>query len=327
MTRVAPRLFMLLVLALSTWLGFAQFTLPAVVPTVAPATEFSAERAMTDLQAIAKEPHLTGSQALADVRTYLIQRIRAMGLQPEVQTTTVIQHPPGWDAFQTGTVNNIVVRLKGTASTKAILLNAHYDSAANGPGASDEGSGVVTLLEAMRALIASPPLKNDVLFVFTDGEERDMMGAHAFASQHPLMQEVGLAINYEAMGSGGASELYMTSQQNGWLINEFLKAAPSPLGSSLMDNVTWVFSEQRLGSDLEEYMARGSAGLDFFYTADTSVYHTMQDNVQMIDPRSIQHDGSYALSLVRHFGSMDLSQVPRAPDEVFFNIWQNVVIK
>lgn len=293
----APRLLMLVVLALSTWLAFAQFSVPAVVPASAPATEFSAERAMSDLRVIAQTPHLIGSPANTQVREYLIRQIQALGLQPEVQSTTVIQHPPGWNAFQTGTVHNIVVRLKGTASTQAILLDAHYDSAATTPGASDEGSGVVTLLETMRALKAGPALKNDVIFVFTDGEERDMLGAHAFATQHPWMQEVGLAINFEAMGSNGPSQLYMTSQQNGWLLNEFLKAVPYPLGSSLMDNVTWVFSEQRLGSDLEEYMARGSAGLDFYYTADTTVYHTMQDNVQTIDARSIQHDGSYALAL------------------------------
>ncbi len=52
----------------------------------------------------------------------------------------------------------------------------------------------------------------------------------------------------------------------------------------------------------------------------------MRDNVQVIDAHSIQHDGSYALSLVRHFGSMDLSTMPRAPDEVFFNLLPGVVV-
>jgi hypothetical protein len=101
LTKVGPRLLLLLVLALSTWLAFAQFTPPAVVPANAPATQFSAERAMTDLRVIAKEPHLIGSQALVQVRAYLIKQITKMGLQPEVQTTTVIQHPPGADTFQT----------------------------------------------------------------------------------------------------------------------------------------------------------------------------------------------------------------------------------
>jgi Peptidase family M28 len=324
--KVGPRLLLLLVMVLSVLLGFAQFTSPAVVPTSASATEFSAERAMTKLQVIAQQSRLIGSPANAQTRAYLMQQISAMGLKPEVQTATVTLHPPGWDTFQTGTVHNVVARLKGTASTSAILLDAHYDSGATGLGASDEGSGVVTLLETMRALTAGPPLKNDVIFVFADGEERDMLGAYGFATQHPWMQDVGLALNFEAGGSGGPAEMYMTSQQNGWLINEFLQAAPAPLASSFLNNLAWLFSGQRLGCDLEEYMARGSAGLDFLYIGNTPVYHTILDNVHTIDPSSIQHEGSYALALVRHFGAMDLSQVPTAPNDVVFNILPGMVV-
>jgi hypothetical protein len=319
-------LLLLLVMLLSVLLGFAQFSTPAVVPKSAPATEFSAERAMTQLRVIAQQSRLMGSPGNAQTRAYLMQQITSLGLKPEVQTTTVTLRPTGWDTFQTGTVHNVVTRLKGTASTRAILLDAHYDSGATGPGASDEGSGVVTLLETMRALTAGPPLKNDVIFVFADGEERDMLGAHAFATQHPWMQDVGLALNFEAGGNQGPAELYMTSQQNGWLINEFLRAAPAPLPSSFLNNLTWMFSAQRLGCDLEEYMARGSTGLDFLYIGNTPVYHTLLDNVQTIDPSSIQHEGSSALALVRHFGAMDLSQVPTTPNDVMFNILPGVVV-
>lgn len=324
--RVGPRLLLLLVMLLSVLLGFAQFSTPTVVPKSAPATEFSAERAMTQLRVIAQQSRLIGSPANAQARAYLLQQITDMGLQPEVQTTTVTLRPTGWDTFQTGTVHNVIARLKGTDSTRAILLDAHYDSGATGPGASDEGSGVVTLLETMRALVAGPPLKNDVIFVFADGEERDMLGAHAFATQHLWMHEVGLAFNFEAAGNQGPAEMYMTSQQNGWLINEFLQAAPAPLASSFLNNLTWVFSAQRLGCDLEEYMARGSAGLDFLYISNTPVYHTLLDNVNTIDPSSIQHEGANALALVRHFGAMDLSQVPTTPNDVVFNILPGVVV-
>jgi hypothetical protein len=326
LTKVGPRLLLLLVLVLSTWLAFAQFTPPAVVPASAPATEFSAQRAMTDLRVIAKAPHPMGSPASAAVCAYLIQQIKARGLIPEMQTTTVVQHFPGSDGFATGTVHNVVARLKGTASTHAILLEAHYDSVPTSLGASDEGSGVVTLLETMRALKAGPPLTNDVIFVFADGEEVGDLGARAFATQHPWMQEVGLAINFEALGSGGPAYLFDSSQQNGWLITEFLQAVPSPLTSSFLVNLAQNMSVQQMGQDLEEYMARGSAGLDILYAADTPAYHTLRDNVQVIDPRSIQQEGSYALALVRHFGNMDLSQVPRTPNAVFFNLLPGVVV-
>jgi hypothetical protein len=73
--KVGPRLLLLLVMVLSVLLGFAQFTSPAVVPTSAPATEFSAERAMTKLQVIAQQSRLIGSPANAQIRAYLMQQI------------------------------------------------------------------------------------------------------------------------------------------------------------------------------------------------------------------------------------------------------------
>jgi Zn-dependent M28 family amino/carboxypeptidase len=244
----------------------------------------------------------------------------------EVQIATVVSRWPGQDGFGAGTVYNVIARLKGTASTHAILLDAHYDSGSTGPGASDDGSGVVTLLETMRALKAGPPLKNDVIFVFADGEEYGDLGARAFATQHPWMQEVGLAINFEAQGSSGPAYVYDTSQQNGWLINEFLKAAPYPMASSFVVNIATTMPEQQPGCDLEEYMAPGSAGLDIIYTGNTPAYHTMQDNVQTIDAGSLQHEGAYTLALVRHFGTMDLTQVPTTPNDVFFNIGPGLVV-
>jgi Zn-dependent M28 family amino/carboxypeptidase len=65
-------------------------------------------------------------------------------------------------------------RLNGTNSTGAVLLVAHHDSVATGLGALDGGSGVVTLIETLRALRSSAPLRNDV--VFTDGEEDGGLG-------------------------------------------------------------------------------------------------------------------------------------------------------
>ena len=74
--RVLPRLALLLVMSLYAWLGFAQFTPPPVAPANAPATEFSAERAMADLQVIAKQSRLIGSPGNAAARAYLIHMIR-----------------------------------------------------------------------------------------------------------------------------------------------------------------------------------------------------------------------------------------------------------
>ena len=323
---LSKSLFLLLILLLSVIVALWQLIPPAVIPASAPLTEFSAQRAMQHLEVIAQKPRPMGSEGNITSREYLVKELTAMGLQPTIQKTTVVQRFPGSPVFEAGTVYNVVARLKGSNSTGAIALDAHYDSGATAPGASDCGSCVVTLLETARILQNQPTLKNDVIFVFTDGEENGMLGAGAFVKEHPWAKDIRLAINFEAMGSGGASLLYATSQNNNTLIEEFVKAVPHPFVSSSFSSFLNLFSAQRLGCDLEEYMDSGSAGLGFLYISDTPAYHTDRDSIEVIDPRSIQHQGSYALGLARHFGNFDLSNITANTNAVFFNILPGVVI-
>jgi Peptidase family M28 len=310
----------LFAIAIALW----QLVPPNVIPTTAPLTEFSADRTMPDLQAISQAPHPIGSAAHTAVREYLMTQLKAMGLQPEIQTTTVVQ--PGDGGFGAGRVNNVLVRIPGKASTGAIVLDGHYDAADTGPGASDCGSCVVTGLETLRAIRAGTPLNNDLIFVFADGEEVGMLGARAFVTEHPWAKDVKLAINFEASGSRGTAVMYITSRNNQRLISEFVKAVPYPRMTSFSPAFWGLLPGAQIGCDLEEYIARGSGGFGFYYGGDTPAYHTRRDNVTEIDRRSIQHNGSYSLSLLKHFGNLDLKTLTATQNAVYFNILPNVVV-
>jgi acetylornithine deacetylase/succinyl-diaminopimelate desuccinylase-like protein len=194
----------LAVLLAAVLLTLALITPPAPLPADAPATAFSARRAMEDLAIIARDPHPMGQSPAHDaVRDYLLDEIRSLGLEPEVQATFGVRvvHA-GW--VLAGAVENILVRLPGTDPEGAILLLAHYDTAPGVPGAADNGTGVVALLELLRALRAGPRLRQDVIFFFTDGEEPGTIGTHAFVSQHPWLGDVKLAINMDTLVEGPA---------------------------------------------------------------------------------------------------------------------------
>jgi acetylornithine deacetylase/succinyl-diaminopimelate desuccinylase-like protein len=148
----------------------ASLTVPDPVPASASPMEFSSGRALEHVRAIAQEPHPMDSPENAAVRDYLVEELSALGVEPEVQKTTAAYYPVRGLA-QAGRPENVLARLEGTNDAgKAFLLMAHYDSVPNGPGASDDGAGVAAMLETLRALKAAPPLKNDVIFLFTEGE-------------------------------------------------------------------------------------------------------------------------------------------------------------
>jgi hypothetical protein len=319
-------LALLAIIVMLTWLGFAQLRTPEPAPLTAPATAFSAERAMVHLDVIAADSRAIGMPGHDATRDYLVAELTAMGLQPQIQTTSSALQFEGADAFSAGMVSNVIVRIPGTANTGAIAINAHYDGGATGPAAGDNGVGVVATLEVVRAILAGEPLANDLIVVFSDGEENGDLGAAAFTQDHPWAADVRIAINFEAQGTGGPAMLYATSDEDGWLTGEYLAVAPAPSAYSLLPELVRALPG-RLACDLEDYLLNGSAGLGFVIADDTAAYHTVRDSVANIDRGSVQQEGDNTLAAVRHFGRLDLTEVPRSANRVYFTILPGVVIQ
>ena len=289
---------------------------PAIVPN-APPGEFSSTRAREFLKAIAVKPHPIGSPAHAEVRDYILGELVKIGLQPQVQKTTVVK------SRRAATVQNIVAKLEGTANTRAVLLVAHYDAAPNSLGASDDGAAVVSLLETVRALKASAPLKNDVIFLATDGEEIGMFGAHAFVQQHPWAKDVGVVLNFEARGDHGPSVMFQTSDENGWLIDELAETVDRPVANSLSADIYKLLPND---TDFTVFKQAGMNGLNFAYIEGVGSYHSSRDNIANLDERSLQHQGMYALALARRFGSSDLNGPIKNSDAVYFDLFGRTLI-
>jgi hypothetical protein len=270
---------------------------------------------MSYLRTIGRTAHPIGSEENALARAYILKELDRIGLKGEVQYATSFDTERK-DVVVAGAAYNIIARLAGTSSTKAVLVAAHYDSVPGGPGASDDGSSVAMMLEVLRALKAGPPLKNDVIVLFTDGEEEGLLGARAFVEQHPYAKDVALALNFEARGVSGPSVMFETSNDNGWLIGGLAGAAPRPTAYSLSYEV---YKRLPNDTDLTVFKQAGFPGLNFAFLDGYSRYHTQLDNIESLDPRSLQHQGSYALALTRHFGTVDLNKPPRG-NAIYFSM-------
>ncbi|KAK2043949.1 peptidase family M28 [Colletotrichum somersetense] len=84
---------------------------------------------------------------------------------------------------------SIIAKIPGTSSN-LVIVGAHFDSTggsptARGPGADDNGSGVVVILEALRVLAnAGYEPKNTLEFHFYAGEEGGLLGSQAVFSNY-----------------------------------------------------------------------------------------------------------------------------------------------
>jgi hypothetical protein len=286
---------------------------PAPAPESAPATDFSSARALKHLPAIAGRPHPVGTLEQAETRDYIVAELRRMGLSPEVRPASAVDNIRG--EFVAGTAQNIAARLPGTEGGKAVALVAHYDSVPYGPGASDDGVAVAALLETARALKAGPPLKNDLLFIFTDGEEELMLGARAFRAEDPWLKDIAVLLNFEARGTNGPSIMFETSGNNGWLIRQYALASPHRVANSLSDEIYRLMPNV---TDFTIFREAGIGGLNFAYIGGQKNYHTALDNLENLDERSLQHHGLNALALARHFGNLRLDAT-QEPNAIYFN--------
>lgn len=315
-TVASPGARWLLAASLAIWTAIALAPPARLEP--APATvvaqDFSAERALAHVEAIAQRPHPVGSADHRRVRDYVRGEFAKLGLATEVETGFAEFARKGYHA--SGNIENIVARLPGAASTRPAMLVAHYDSVPRGPGAADDGHGVAVLLETLRALKNSPPLFNDVIFLVTDGEELGLLGAVVFMRDHPWRRQPGVVLNFEARGTGGVPAMFETSDDNLWLIRALGQAVPKASASSFAYEV---YKRMPNDTDMTIFKAGGLAGLNFAFIGHPEFYHTANDDVAHLDRASLQEQGRYCLMLAREFGDGDLTARPRG-DAVYFPV-------
>ena len=307
-----------IIITSTIYLSFSSLMPKEKSNTTTPLTEFSSDRALVHLKEITQKPHFVGTTAHKHVQEYIVSELEKLGLTTEIQEQVALNKK--WRA---GTnTQNIIAKIKGTDNSKALLLLTHYDSAVHSSlGASDAGSGVVTILEGLRAFMATHKApKNDIIILISDAEELGLLGANAFVNHHPWAKDVGLVLNFEARGSGGPSYMLMeTNGGNKKLIEQFAQAKPKyPVASSLMYSIYKMLPND---TDLTVFREDGKIqGYNFAFIDDHFDYHTEQDSYERLDRNTLEHQASYLIPLLNYFADADLTNLNSDSDNVYFNM-------
>jgi Peptidase family M28 len=280
-------------------------------------TDFSTNRALKIVKTISAKPHFVGSDYHENVSNYLFNELKKLGLE-----TT---YEEGFTLTEWGNLTkskNIIAKIKGSNSGKALLLLSHYDSAPHSfsQGASDDAVGIATILESVRAFLNSNVQhKNDIIILFTDAEELGLNGAALFVTKNKLCKEVGLAINFEARGTSGPSFMLMeVNKGNAKMVEGFANANPKFAASnSLMYSIYKMLPND---TDLTVFREHGNIqGFNFAFIDNHFNYHTQQDDVAHLDLNSLAHQGSYCMPILKYFASADLKSLNSTDDYVYFS--------
>ncbi len=306
----------LLIIVIAIYLSFRAL-LPNSISTIdAPDNKFSTARALTHLKEISKKPHFVGNNEHTKVREYIIKELNTLGLATQTQEGFTISK---WGNL--ANPKNIIAKIKGRNNGKALMLLTHYDSNPHSSlGASDAGSGVVTILEAVRAFLSEKKQpKNDIIILFSDAEELGLNGADLFVNNSDLAKDIGLVLNFEARGSGGPSYMLIeTNGGNATLMHEFVKANPKfPVTNSLAYSI---YKKLPNDTDLTVFRRDGDIdGFNFAFIDDHFDYHTQMDTYERLNRNTLEHQGSYIMPLLHHFSETNLSSLKSDRDYIYFN--------
>jgi len=209
---------------------------------------------------------------------------------------------------------NTVAEIKGTEKPdEYVVLSAHFDSWDGGSGSTDNGTGTVIMMEAMRILKAVyPNPKRTIVVGHWNSEEQGLNGSSAFATDHPEViagaqavfnqdNGTGLITSVSGMGLVGASEF----------LGRWVGQLPDELTRGL--RVSLMGSPSRGGSDHASFICHGAPAFglgsdswDYFsYT-----WHTNMDTFDKIVTENVRQN-AVLTAMLAYLAAEDPETVPR----------------
>src|SRR5690348_125234 len=239
----------------------------------------------------------------------LIARLAENGQHPRVHAVADARL-----ASAESPVFNTIARIEGTEKPdEYVMLSAHLDSWDAGSGATDNGTGTITMLEAMRILkTAYPRPKRTILVGHWSGEEEGDIGSNSFATDHPDILKGLQALFNQDNGTGEID----TVQTNG-----FVDAAPAlarwmaRMPADLTRRITLMLPgvAHNESTDSDAFDCRDAPGF-FLTSADWSytdyTWHTNRDTYDKVNFDEVKRNATL-IAMFAYQASEDPTKVLR----------------
>jgi hypothetical protein len=279
-------------------------------------------QAWLDLEHITRHFHPYNSRANDHVRNYLLSRVNDIVASRNLSSERVeiIDDNVSNATFSSRNTTvyfegtNIIVAIRGShdkepfysthenetplarrraARNGGVLVNAHYDSVSTGYGATDDGAGVVSVLQLL-SYFTQPENwpKRTVVLLLNNGEEDFLNGAKAFM-RHPISQLPHTFLNLEGAGAGGRAALFRSTDAE--VTQPYMKAS-HPFGTVVSADG---FKRGLVASQTDYVVFNGELGLrglDVAFIEPRARYHTIEDSTRETSLKSVWHMLSAAIA-------------------------------
>ncbi len=266
------------------------------------AGEFSGQRAYDwTAKAVALGPRPPGSPAITKLQAMILAELKARGWQVTDEAF------PALTPMGPRTMHNLIGRLPGK-SGNIVVFSGHYDTKVMDGfvGANDAGSSTGTLLELARVL-PKLPRKDDVILVFFDGEEAfghwtdtdSLYGSRYQArkwQKDRTLSKIKALFNIDMIGD---RDLKVVEEGNSTgSLRALVRAAAIDLGYQKH----FLVGPQAIEDDHMPFIRMGVPAIDlidFEYGPNHSWWHTAQDTMDKLSPKSFQVVGDVLVEVYK----------------------------
>ena len=220
------------------------------------------------------------------------------------------------DAEFTGTVPtfNTVAEIRGSEKPdEYVVLSAHFDSWDAGSGATDNATGTVTMLEAMRILKqVYPRPKRTILVGHWTSEEQGLNGSRAFVEDHPEVVRGLQALFNQDNGTGRIENISAAGLVGaGASLGRWASLMPPELTRS----IRWSFpgSPSGGGSDNASFICSGAPAFNLgsgSWDYGTYTWHTNRDTFDKVSVDDVKMNATLT-AMLAYLASEDATTTPR----------------
>jgi hypothetical protein len=250
-------------------------------------------------------PHPVGTPPAREVERRLVAELEALGFTPTVEEHTFC----GYECL---TVRNVLVALPGSDPDRWVGLSSHYDSVWAGPGAGDDMAGTAAAVEILRTL-RDRPHRAGVIALFNEGEEANLYGAKAFV-QTDWADRLLAIVNLEARGTSGPAYLFEINAPMADVGRAYGRFARRPAVSGLY---AAIYAMLPNNTDVAVYDDARIPAANIAFLGHGERYHTPFDDLDHLDPRTLQHVIDQGLAMVLAFSETDADWTATAPALLF----------
>ncbi|MBC7849461.1 MAG: M20/M25/M40 family metallo-hydrolase [Chitinophagaceae bacterium] len=238
----------------------------------------------------------------------LLYRLTESGSKPKISVRA--------DSKELGVVPtfNTVAEIKGTEKPdEYVMLSAHFDSWDGGTGATDNGTGTLVMMEAMRILKkVYPNPKRTILVGHWGSEEQGLNGSRAFVEDHPeIVKNLQVLFNQDN-GTGRVTNISGQGFLHAYdYIGRWLSKVPSSIRTQI--ETRFPGSPGGGGSDFASFVAAGAPGFSLSsisWSYGNYTWHTNRDTYDKIVFDDVRNNAMLA-AMLAYMASEDPAKTSR----------------